>query len=149
MYQKDTVGSHFKFCVHSLVLDTDDELTVNLTAPQVIQEGQSFFPSVQVSLQIDATFRVSTINGSAHSSVDFGSFSEGVEFITPNIILNTRSAVVALSDNLVEPDETFQITIALDSPSKLQPFVRFGNQPVTVTITDNNSEFGLFRHCFQ
>ena len=126
----------------SLLLDADILLFVDLLAPQVVQEGEAFFPSVNVSQTVEATFLVYSASGSAISSVDFESFFEFVNFVPSNFTVNTSSPVITKKDNLVELDETLYIKIEFSQPREIKPHVNFTNNGTAlVTITDSNSEF--------
>ena len=115
-------------------------LSVTLTVPETVQEGELFSPQITVSQEVCATFILQARNGVAMQSSDFLSYYANVEFAR-NSTLAAPASLHTLDDNFVEPNETVIIQVDLSGPITIAEFVTYTNKMESVIIIDSNSEW--------
>ena len=126
------------------MFDAGYNLSVTLTVPETVQEGEPFFPQVSISQEVCATFILQAQNGSAKENSDFSLHYVNVEFAS-NGTLASPASLSTLADNLVEPNEAVLIQVELSGPLTIAKFVTYTNQVESVIIIDSNSECACHR----
>ena len=135
---KDTCN----YCLSSLAFTAETQLFVNFTVPEVVQEGDSFFPVLTLSQPAVASFRVYSLfdQGTATKNLDYSFTNQNINFGLSDFALSTSSPVKIYADSVVEPDETFNLSFYLTESSSTYHFVTIGDSVKTITIADRNSE---------
>ncbi len=111
--------------------DTTPTLSVNQTPTLIEGQNSLYYITLSNYFSSDVTMDITTTYGTA-----------GAADVTPTntsliIPADTRTSIyqiITLEDTLVEPDETYTITITVTSGNVTNP-----NIPVTVTIFDNDT----------
>ena len=133
-------GTCNNYYIHYLASTEESHLFVNVTVPDVVREGDAFFPSLTLSQPGAALFGVKSVNGTATKNVDYSVFSESIYFGPSDLAQSTGSSMNIYVDSVVEPNETVSLQFVLKSPNSIADMTTFDYPIKTVTIMDQNSK---------
>ena len=113
---------------------------MNVTIPEVVREGDAFFPLLTLSQPGVVWFDVKSVNGTAAKQLDYSAFCERISFGPSDLVLSTGSSMNIYVDSVVEPNETVSLQFVSWSPFFIAPMTTIDYPIKTITIIDQNSE---------